>query len=334
MPSDSPSLEKASEGCRRTASVYRLRPAWRLRVEPDVFVPASLYPLGGKTGGIVDPPVYLYWQPGTLDFGADADLRRFYASALPAIATAEDFATWINASALRRLWPRLALPRVVRVAWETIHPELRDESDIVNARLKVQDAILAAIADVGFALAGGSALLDYDVITRDTEDIDAFLNSTSVAAFTAAVEAVVAACASQGWASEIVMDQDWNKKILITLSDGTSTIVQLVHHQRSAPAEKRPGGGLRLIFSDVVAGKAVALADSARGRDFDDIAHIVNTPGWSLADIEVAMESIRYGDLIPAFRNRIARFRAGDFDQDIRDEGFDPEFTHQRLDHD
>ena len=55
-----------------------------------------------------------------------------------------------------------------------------------------------AIADLGFALAGGSALLDYDIVTRDTDDIDAFLNSTSTAAFTSAVEAVIAACDRSG----------------------------------------------------------------------------------------------------------------------------------------
>jgi len=314
--------------------VYRLRPVWKHRIESDVYVPAHLALLTGTTSGQLDPPVNLFWQPGTLDFSLDADLRRFYSSALPSIATATEFATWIDANALRRLWPHIALPATVRRAWETIHPQLRGDPTPVNARLQIQDITLAAIADLGFALAGGSALLDYDIITRDTEDVDAFLNSTTAPAYTAAVDAITAACHAHGWTTELVADETFNKRIKVTTTTGESTIVQLVHHQRSADPERRPGGGLRLIFSDVVGGKAVALADSARGRDFDDIAHVVDTAGWSLARVEQAMTDIRYADHIPAFRTNIDRFRRGEFDQHIRDEGFDPTFAHRVLDHD
>jgi hypothetical protein len=204
----------------------------------------------------------------------------------------------------------------------------------VNARLQVQDTVLEAIADLGFALAGGSALLDYDVLTRDTDDIDAFLNSTSAAASTSAVGAVIEACERHGWAMQIVWDQKWDKKILVTVRGGDSTVVQLVHHQRSTGPERRPGGGLRLIFSDVVGGKAVALSDAGRGRNFDDLAHIVDTPGWSLPQVEEAMSALGYFDKVADFRANIARFRSGDFDQALQEEGFDPTYAHSILDQD
>ena len=314
--------------------IHQLRPSWHPRIEPDVFVPADLTLLTGKITGILDPPVNLYWQPGQLDFGTDADLRKFYSSAIRSMATAEEFAQWIDANALTRLWPQIALPATVRKAWETLHPRLRDKDTAVNARLQIQDTVLEAIADHGFALAGGSALLDYDIVTRDTDDIDAFLNSTSTTAFTSAVDAVIAACARNGWTTQIVWNQDWDKKILVTIQSGDSTVVQLVHHQRSTSPERRPGGGLRLMFSDVVGGKGVAAADAGRGRDFDDLAHIVDTPGWSLAQVEEAMCALGYTDKISDFRASIARFRRGEFDQAIRDEGFDPAFAHSILDQD
>ena len=147
-------------------------------------------------------------------------------------------------------------------------------------------------------------------------------------------EAVIAACDRSGWTTQIVWNQDWDKKILITVGGGDSTVVQLVHHQRSTTPERRPGGGLRLIFSDVVGGKAVAAADASRGRDFDDLAHIVDTPGWSLAEVEKAMSALGYSDKTADFRASITRFRRGDFDQAIRDEGFDPAYAHSILDHD
>lgn len=94
--------------------------------------------------------------------------------------------------------------------------------------------MLAALESTGFALAGGSALLDYDVVTRETEDIDAFLNSTSPAAFTDAAQAVIATCVFNGWDARIVRDQDWDKQIVVTIESGDSTVVQMIHHQRSA----------------------------------------------------------------------------------------------------
>lgn len=315
-----------------TRLIYRLRPSWRPRIEPDVFVPADLTLLTGKTSGILDPPVNLYWQPGELDFGTDADLRKFYSSAISSLTTAEEFAQWIDAGALTRLWPQIALPSNVRKAWETIHPPLRTEDTAVNVRLQMQDTVLEAIADLGFELAGGSTLLGYDIVARDTDDIDPFLNATSAAVVTSAVEAVIAACDRNGWTTEVVGNQKSDKKILVTFHDDDSTVVHLVHHHLRSTSPERHPAGLRLIFSDVVGGKGVAVADASRGRDFDDLARIVDTSGWSIAQVEAAMRAVGNPDLVSEFQANIARFRDGEFDQAIRDEGFEPAYAHAILD--
>lgn len=99
---------------------------------------------------------------------------------------------------------------------------------------------------------------------------------------------------------------------------GEPVTVDIVYYERSRE--------LRLVFDDVVVGKGVAVADSARGRDFDDLAHIVETPGWSLERVEDAMRATKYGDKVDAFRANLERFRRGEFDDDIRKSGFDPAF--------
>lgn len=323
--------EMVSGPTRYRRHVYRLRPAWRPRYSPDVFVPADLQLLAGPTRGTFDPPVNLFWQPGELDFGRREDLVRFYSSALRRIVDAEGFSKWINGAALIELWALLGIPSAVRSAWETVHPELREEGIDVNARLRVQDTVLAAVGGLGFALAGGSALLDYDVVTRETEDIDAFLDRLDAGAFAAGAAAVLEACHANGWSAELVFDEDLDKQIRVEVG-GDSVVVQLVYHQRSGDPERREGGGLRLIFPDVVGGKAVALADSPRGRDFDDIARIVDTAGWSLERVEAAMVDLGYQDMVSRFRSNIKRFRGGEFDSALRAEGFDPDFSHSILD--
>lgn len=137
--------------------------------------------LNGPTGGSFDPPVNLYWQPGKLDFVDPADLELFYSSALTSASTPAQYAQWISQEALKAVWHRLSLPARVRNAWETLHPGLRNEDADVNDRIRIQDTVtvLTAIAEHGFALAGGSALIDYDVVSRETAfsagwDVDAF----------------------------------------------------------------------------------------------------------------------------------------------------------------
>lgn len=311
--------------------VYRLRPAWTPRYQPDVYVPGDLGVLTGPTNGRCDPPVNLYWQPGELDFADRGDMALFYSSALTSASTLAEFSEWINRETLVSVWGRLSLPGRVRDAWQTLHPSLR-EDDGVNDRIRIQDTILTAVADYGFALAGGSALIDYDVVARETDDIDAFNDRWDVGAFRSACVRVVQVCAAQGWDAVVVADQDMDKKIRVDAGTGIPVVVQLVYYGRSRDPETRAAGGLRLVFEDVVGGKGAAVADSARGRDFFDLASIVDTPGWSLERVEASMQAIKFGDLVEQFRNNLDRFRRGEFDDDIEKSGFDAEFCHRMLD--
>ncbi|NDJ90872.1 hypothetical protein GWR20_17215 [Mycolicibacter kumamotonensis] len=316
---------------RRQWCVYRLRPAWSPRYEPDVYVPSDLQMLNGPTSGRFDPPVNLYWQPGELDFSDRADLELFYSSALTSANTPEQYAQWISEEALIAVWDRLSLPSRVRNAWETLHPGLRNEDAEMNDRIRIQDTILTAIAEHGFALAGGSALIDYDVVSRETDDIDAFNDHWDVETFASAHEAILEACRENGWGASTVLNEDFRRQVLVHAGTGEPVTVDIVYYERSREPEHRPGGGLRLVFDDVVGGKAVAVADSARGRDFDDLAHIVETPGWSIERVEDAMRAIKYGDKLDEFRANLERFRRGEFDEDIRKSGFDPAFCHRIL---
>ena len=97
-----------------TRAVYRLRPSWHPRYQPDVYVPSDLSMLHGPTTGRYDPPVNLYWQPGELNFAHHGDIELFYSSVLTAASTAEQFTQWVNGPLLAAAWPRLSLPSRVR----------------------------------------------------------------------------------------------------------------------------------------------------------------------------------------------------------------------------
>lgn len=325
-------LNPASPIVPSNQSIYRLRPPWTHRPETDVYVPAQLGALKGPASGRHDPPVHLYWQPGALDFSRRTDVELFYSSALAAATTGEQFAQWINHDVLIATWDRLSLPARVRAAWETIHPHLRSKDRQVSDRIRIQDIVLTAIADHGFALAGGSALIDYDVVSRDTDDIDAFNNRWDVRVFDDALRSILRVCSESGWTAETVLNEDFRKRVVVDAGSGAPVVIDMVYYERSQNPERRTGGGLRLIFDDVAAGKGVAVAESSRGRDLFDLANIVETPGWSLSRVETAMQAIKYGDKIDQFRGNLERFRRGEFDTDISKSGFDPAFCHRILD--
>ena len=314
--------------------VYRLQPSWRPRHQPDVYVPADLRTLTGPRQGSYDPPVNLYWQPGDINFATTGDVELFYSSALTSASTAEQLTEWINRDALVARWKHLSLPSRVRNAWETIHPALRDKDSHASDRHRIQDTILITIAEHGFALAGGSTLIGYDVVSRHTDDIEAFDDCWDTDAFNAAHTKVLDTCRENGWRADTVKSEDFDKQVLVGAGTGSPVVVQMVYYERSSDLERRTGGGLRLIFDDVVGGKGAAVADVASGRDLFDLANILATPGWSLGRVEDSMRAIKYGDQIENFRANIERFRRGDFDDDIRKSGFERAFCHRILDRD
>ena len=311
-----------------THAMYTLRPSWRPRYQPDIHVPTHLTQLTGTHSG-VRPPRHLWWQPHRIDFANIKSIRMFYSEAVSHYMRPSDNC-WFDAVVLQEQWHNLSIPHIVRHAWETIHPQLKRSTmgyDIDHWQ-EIQDAILQAVEDYNFALAGGSALRDYDVIKRETEDVDTFNNNWDVADFDNAVNAIINVCNVNGWNVDIIENQEMRRHLSI---DDDFLVVSLVYYGYPNAPEGRPGGGLRLVFDDVVGGKAAAIADAPRGRDFYDLAHILLVGGWSLSRIEDTLRNMGRGDQVQAFWESIEDFRRGTFDDDINRSGFDAAFCHSII---
>jgi hypothetical protein len=89
------------------------------------YVPEQLSDLHGPIQGTVTLPLILDWTPAnTYDLSSQNTLRRLYETVLSEAVSENDVNTFVEENALKSLWPQLRLPRRVRYAWETIHPEL------------------------------------------------------------------------------------------------------------------------------------------------------------------------------------------------------------------
>lgn len=83
------------------------------------LVPARLDELVGPVTGVVELPTHLDWSEQRIyDLDDDAQVGLMYERVIREAAHIDDLRTYLNASTLIRVWPRLFLPVLARQAWE------------------------------------------------------------------------------------------------------------------------------------------------------------------------------------------------------------------------
>ncbi|GAA2648834.1 hypothetical protein [Nonomuraea recticatena] len=88
-------------------------------------MPADLHELAGPINGVVALPTRLDWsEQRVYDLDDDAQLGLMYERVIREAARVDDLRTYLNASVLVRIWPRLYLPVQARHAWEARFREL------------------------------------------------------------------------------------------------------------------------------------------------------------------------------------------------------------------
>lgn len=142
---------------------------------------------------------------------------------------------------------------------------------------------------VGFAVAGGAALIARGLIHRPTRDVDLFLIDADAPGIALAVRAFETAIGSRGWSHRRVIDQGDFVRLAIT-SDQESLIIDL---GRDSPAEEPPDAtdlGPTFSSRDLAARKTLALFGCAEARDFADVFELARSYGrgrllgWATAD--------------------------------------------------
>jgi hypothetical protein len=100
------------------------RGPWRRAV-----VVADLSRLHGPTGGVVELPHRLFWQPDRrVNLDNPAVLAWMYETVLRESVTEQELCDWLDGEMLVRLWEDLFIPQSVRAAWEQRLPELHRQA--------------------------------------------------------------------------------------------------------------------------------------------------------------------------------------------------------------
>ncbi|MCL2526308.1 MAG: hypothetical protein FWE46_04580 [Coriobacteriia bacterium] len=94
-----------------------------------VLVAESLDNLVGKSDGTIVLPIYLDWTPcNYYDLSNIEDVRRLYMTVLNEATSTNDLHVFLHKDSLIEIWGIIHLPRHVRAAWESVHPELKDSN--------------------------------------------------------------------------------------------------------------------------------------------------------------------------------------------------------------
>ena len=124
----------------------------------------------------------------------------------------------------------------------------------------------------GFALAGGYAVQAHGILDRPSEDVDLFTAWERRGDFAVAVDAVVAAYRTDGYAVEVTQRFETFARLAVTdpATPERPYKVELAANWRARPPVTMDVGPV-LHVDDVVAGKMSALFTRAEPRDFLDV---------------------------------------------------------------
>lgn len=97
------------------------------RPHRPVLVAGTLEELGGPTGGRVELPLRLWWNPSrAFDLDNPTMLAWMYENVLREAIRHDELRRYLNKRLLVQVWPELNLPHGVRRAWEARFASLRN----------------------------------------------------------------------------------------------------------------------------------------------------------------------------------------------------------------
>jgi hypothetical protein len=137
----------------------------------------------------------------------------------------------------------------------------------------------------GFALGGGSALIAYHVIDRETHGLDNYCTSDDPAVYASVETASVRALTEAGYVVTVPRRLDWFRQLDIVDPADPSIVLTVdlgIMPRTSGPVEVADVG-LVLDLHDVMTSKLDALIDRHAGRDYRDADSMLQGGHWSIS---------------------------------------------------
>jgi len=165
---------------------------------------------------------------------------------------------------------------------------------IIGIQREVAKIVLAAAEPYGFALGGGSALIEQGIINRATQDIDSFTSNLDADSFSSACIAVTDELRNAGYEVDIKLSETWRSKMIVTdATNEESTELELSYYHREKQPVNVEDLGLVLDTHDLVAGKMIAFWERATPRDYLDVDSILLNTDYTAPELFNLLKSGR-----------------------------------------
>lgn len=157
----------------------------------------------------------------------------------------------------------------------------------------------------GFALAGGAALILRQVVTRETQDLDAFIGALpgpNPGTVDSLADALANEAERHGWRIETARRHPTFCRFIIDC-DGITVAVDLAVDSPSLEPPQTVDGIPVLTTLDLAARKVLAIVDRLEARDYTDLYALSELVG-QLACIDAALSmdaGLRSADIAEAF---------------------------------
>jgi len=156
----------------------------------------------------------------------------------------------------------------------------------VKAQDEIAKAVLESLAGKGFVLAGGKALIELGLVSRETNDLDIFGNELDKEKFDEAISLIEEALRGK-YDIETERLSDFFARLKVSDADNTVEIDLGIDYREYKP--KRLLVGEVLDERDAILNKVSALYGRAAARDYYDLYSIRKTN--TLSDEEIIAKS-------------------------------------------
>ena len=226
----------------------------------------------------------LYWSDGHNRFDpADESERRLLYQIVLAEGSADDVRDFLHLPTLLRIWDQLWLSAAVHDACGPVG-RCASHRRCLTSSVELRPLSWHFLRQPNSLSAGGAALIFFEVIDRDTRDLDCFGPSSE------SVDELAPAAASAlrdvGYEVDVDQLRPGFGRLRVS-ADGEETLLDLGFDPADLPPTSTELGAVRAL-PDLAGDKLLALFSRAAPRDFVDVAGLLR---WFTHDEMMALAS-------------------------------------------
>jgi predicted nucleotidyltransferase component of viral defense system len=146
----------------------------------------------------------------------------------------------------------------------------------------------------GLALGGGNALQAHRIVSRETQDVDEFVNDLEPELYDILEKVIVSTLEANNIQTKIIERNDFLRVIEATDRESNDTVILDINYgHRDHPTVDIESFGAVLDLKDIAAGKLIAFCDRRAARDYIDLYAMLDTKSLAINDLIKMLNKVK-----------------------------------------